>query len=90
MPNRATIIAATLAASLSGVLCQPAAAQQPARLAKVPLSSLLAQGFEIKAMSGNQVGVPTTLLLQRQRDVFLCDAKDLSIEPVAFECWAIK
>lgn len=90
MPRRGTIVAAMLAASLLSALPQPAAAQQPARLAKVSLSSLIAQGFEIKAMTGNQVGVPATLVLQREKDVFLCGPKDLSIEPTAFECWAIK
>jgi hypothetical protein len=78
--------AAILAASL---FAHPAGAQQT-RVAKVALSSLTAQGFEIKAAFGNQAGVIKTLVLQKGEQVFLCDGKDLSIEPLAFECWQIK
>jgi hypothetical protein len=60
------------------------------RVARVALSALTAQGFEIKAASGNQAGVIQTLVLQKGEQVFLCDSKDLSIEPLAFECWQIK
>ena len=54
------------------------------------LSTLTAQGFEIKAATGNQAGVVQTLVLQKAEQVFLCDSKDLSIDPLAFECWQIK
>jgi hypothetical protein len=80
------ILAAILAASL---FAHPAGAQQT-RVAKVALSTLTAQGFEIKAATGNQAGVVQTLVLQKAEQVFLCDSKDLSIDPLAFECWQIK
>jgi len=83
------ILAATLAVSLSAVFSQPAAAQQP-RVAKLfPLSSLTAQGFEIKAATG-QSGVVGTLVLQKDKDVFLCSSKEISIQPTEFECWPVK
>jgi hypothetical protein len=56
----------------------------------VSLSSLAAAGFEIKAVTGNQSGVVGTLVLQKGQDVYLCEAKDLSIQPTAFECWPVK
>jgi len=83
------ILAVILTANMLGLLAQPAGAQQP-RLAKVPLSSLTAQGFEIKAAVGNQAGVIQTLVLQKDEQIFLCDSKDLSIDPVSFECWRLK
>jgi hypothetical protein len=54
------------------------------------LSSLTAQGFEIKGLTGNQSGVIGTLVLQKDKEVFLCESKDLSIQPIAFECWPVK
>jgi alpha-beta hydrolase superfamily lysophospholipase len=83
------IDAAILTASMLGLPAGPAGAQQT-RLAKVPLSALAAQGFEVKAAAGNQAGVIQTLVLQKEEQVFLCDSKDLSIDPVVFECWRIK
>jgi hypothetical protein len=66
-------------------------AQQPRTTTKmVSLSSLAAAGFEIKAVTGNQSGVVGTLALQKGQDVYLCEAKDLSIQPTAFECWPVK
>jgi hypothetical protein len=89
-PTRASlIVAALLTAIMLALLAQPAGAQQT-RLAKVPLSSLTAQGFEVKAAAGNQAGVVQTLVLQKGEQIFLCDSKDLSIDPVAFECWQLK
>jgi hypothetical protein len=67
---------------------QPAGAQT--RLSKVPLSALTAQGFDVKAAIGNQVGVIQTLVLQKGEQVYRCSGKDLSIEPLAFECWQVK
>jgi hypothetical protein len=75
-----------LAASL---FARPAGAQQT-RPARVALSTLTSQGFEIKAATGNQAGVVQTLVLQKAEQVFLCDSEDLSIDPLAFECWQIK
>jgi hypothetical protein len=80
------IVTAILAANL---MSQPAGAQ-PSRSPRVSLASLTAQGFEIKAVTGNQSGVVSALVLQKDKDVFLCESKDLSIEPTDFECWPVK
>jgi hypothetical protein len=88
--DRATATLAVAAAALS-LLLHPARAQQPRPLPKMAaLSSLIAQGFEIKGLTGNQSGVVSTLVLQRDKDIYLCDSKDLSIQPTAFECWPVK
>jgi hypothetical protein len=84
------IAAAILAAGVLGAFSQPAGAQQPARPKLVALSSLIADGFEIRGVSSNQVGVASTLVLQKDKDVYLCASKDLSIQPTAFECWPVK
>jgi hypothetical protein len=84
-PSRNSLILAAVLAASS--VAQPAAAQQTRR---VSLSSLTAQGFEVKAVTGNQVGVIGTLVLQKEKDVYLCNSRDLSIDPIAFECWPIK
>lgn len=84
------IVAACLATGLSGLLSQPAAAQQPRVEKFSSLASLIAAGFEVKAATGNQSGVVGTLVLQKDKNVFLCNSKDLSIQPIAFECWPIK
>jgi hypothetical protein len=82
-------VATMAAASLLSLISQsPGAVAAP--LQKVTLSSLTAQGFEIKAVSGNQAGVIGTLVLQKEKDVFMCESKDMSIEPIAFECWPVK
>lgn len=87
--GKSLIVAAALTVSLSNLCAQPVGAQQ-SRHARVSLSSLIAQGFEIKATTGNQVGTVGTLVLQKDQDVFLCNAKDLSIDPTTFECWPVK
>jgi hypothetical protein len=86
LTRNSVMLAAALAASS---VTQPAGAQQT-RLARVSLSSLTAQGFEIKAVSGNQAGVIGTLVLQKEKDVYLCNSRDLSIDPTSFECWPVK
>jgi hypothetical protein len=93
MATRFVRTAATLAVAAAALtlLSQSARAQQPRPLPKlVSLSSLIAQGFEIKGLTGNQSGVVSTLVLQKDKDVYLCDSKDLSIQPTAFECWPVK
>lgn len=84
------IVAAGLAAGLSCLLAQSAAAQQPRAEKLASLSSLIADGFEIRAATGTQSGVVGTLVLQKEKTVFLCSSKDLSIQPLAFECWPVK
>ena len=92
MARRFAFGAVTVAAAAFTLLVQlPAARGQPRPAAKrVPLSTLVAAGFDIKAVTGNQSGVVGTLVLQKDKDVYLCEAKDLSIEPTAFECWPVK
>lgn len=87
-PTGATLSVAVAAAIL---LTGSADAQQSRTATKmVSLSSLAAAGFEIKAVTGNQSGVIGTLVLQKGQDVYLCEARDLSIQPTAFECWPVK
>ena len=88
-PGRNGFIRAAILAAGFCLFAHPAGAQQT-RLAKAALSALTAQGFEIKAATGNQSGVVQTLVLQKGEQVFLCDSKDLSIDPIAFECWQVK
>ncbi len=82
------VLAALVAASLLGL--RPSAAQQPRLPKSVSLSSLTAQGFEIKAATGTQSGVVSTLVLQKDKEVYLCGAADLSIQPTLFACWPVK
>ncbi|HUI15071.1 MAG TPA: hypothetical protein VL048_16565 [Xanthobacteraceae bacterium] len=85
----AAALGAAIAAAVA--IAQSADAQQPRPTTKlIALSSLVAAGFKIKAATGNQSGVVGTLVLQKDKDVYLCDAKDLSIQPTAFECWPVK
>jgi hypothetical protein len=96
MPTRNSVAAAGLAAAavaawLLALPVGPGAAQQPPRAPKpVSLASLTAQGFEVKAAAGTQSGVISTLVLQKDKDVFLCSSVDLSIQPTTFECWPVK
>jgi len=53
------------------------------------MSTLTAEGFEIKAATG-QSGVVGTLVLQKDKEVYLCSSKELSIQPSEFECWPVK
>ncbi len=77
------------AAAAASLIAQPDGALS-AQPQKVALSTLTAQGFEIKAVSGNQAGVIGTLVLQKEKEVFMCESRDLSVEPIAFECWPVK
>ncbi len=88
---RATcLFAAVVAASLVAFPWRPSEAQQPRSPKSVSLSALTAQGFEIKAATGTQSGVVSMLVLQKDKDVYLCGSSDLSIQPTAFECWPVK
>lgn len=90
-PSARAVAGLAATATVLTLLSQPVGAQQPRAATKmIPLSSLAAAGFEIKAVTGNQSGVVGTLVLQKDGSVYLCDAKDLSIQPTAFECWPVK
>lgn len=85
---RTRLLLAACLVSVSSVVSQPAGAQQPVtRL--IPMSTLTAEGFEIKAATG-QSGVVGTLVLQKDKEVYLCSSKELSIQPSQFECWPVK
>jgi len=84
------LFVAAAAASLLALPPRPTAAQQPRLPKQVSLASLTAQGFEVKAVTGTQSGVVSTLVLQKDKDVYLCAASDLSIQPTAFSCWPVK
>lgn len=93
LPSRCSVQAVRLAAALVAMSLLglgPTAAQQPRSAKSVSLSSLTAQGFEVKAATGTQSGVVSTLVLQKDKDVYLCGAADLSIQPTAFTCWPVK
>ena len=68
--NLAVYAAAGLVAAL---LCNPVEAQQQQRQQpqRVTLSSLISQGFEIKAAS-NTAGSAAQVFLQKGKDVFAC------------------
>jgi hypothetical protein len=85
LARKGVYIATILAFGTSTAVSQP-----PAPPRKVPLASLTAQGFEIKATTGNQAGTVGMLVLQKDKDVFLCSSRDLSIDPTSFECWQVK
>lgn len=89
--TRRTLVVATGAAGLVAVLsCQPVGAEPPALPPTVSLSSLAAEGFEVKAAASTQAGVAGMLVLQKGKDVFLCTGKGLTYVPTTFECWSIK
>ncbi len=93
MARQFASIAVTLSVAVvaSTLASQSADAQQPRTTTRlIPLSALVAAGFEVKAATGNQSGVVGSLVLQKDKDVYLCDAKDLSVQPTAFECWPVK
>jgi hypothetical protein len=85
--TRMSLVSAAVGAA--SLMAQPDGALS-AQSQKVALSTLTAQGFEIKAVSGNQAGVIGTLVLQKEKEVFMCESRDLSVEPIAFECWPVK
>jgi alpha-tubulin suppressor-like RCC1 family protein len=93
LPSRRRLQVIRLAAALAAICLlglRPSAAQLPRSPKSVSLSTLTAQGFEVKAATGTQSGVVSTLVLQKDKDVYLCGASDLSIQPTAFACWPVK
>jgi len=92
MAQRIAVIL-TIAASLASaaVLRAPhAIAQQPHVEKLWTLTSLLADGFEVKAATSTQSGIVGTLVVQKDKQVFLCSSKELTIQPMTFECWPVK
>jgi hypothetical protein len=77
---------AAVCALAAVLLCAPAAAQQKATLKRVTLSSLTAQGFEIKA------ALHEAVMLQKGADVFWCTLRLADTSPLSYqsECFAVR
>lgn len=84
---RSPVAALTIALA---VLCGPAAAQTPERPAgirTVTLSSLTAQGFEVKAITAREA-----LIVQKDKDVYWCTLRLAQTAPLSYqsECYSIR
>ena len=77
---------AAVCALVAVLLCSPAAAQQKSALKRVTLSSLTAQGFEIKA------AIHDAAMLQKGADVFWCTLRLADTSPLSYqsECFAVR
>jgi hypothetical protein len=77
---------AAVCALVAVLCCVPAAAQQKATLKRVTLSSLTAQGFEIKA------ALHEAVMLQKGADVFWCTLRLADTSPLSYqsECFAVR
>jgi hypothetical protein len=82
------LLAAVLAAALLG---EPADAQQPApQPPRVTLTSLTAQGFEIKAVSSAPSNFQV-LFIQKGKDVYACFSGQLGAnEPWKSDCYPVE
>ena len=77
------------ACALVAVLCcasAPAAAQQKPALKRVTLSSLTAQGFEIKA------AIRDAVTLQKGAEVYWCNLRLADTSPLSYQsdCFAVR
>lgn len=79
LPAAACALAAVL-------LCAPAAAQQKPTLKRVTLSSLTAQGFEVKA------ALHEAVMLQKGADVYWCNLRLADTSPLSYQsdCFAVR
>lgn len=68
------------------LLCSPAAAQQKPALKRVTLSSLTAEGFEIKA------AIRDAVMLQKGADVYWCNLRLADTSPLSYQsdCFAVR
>ena len=66
---------AAVGALVAVLLCAPAAAQQKPTLKRVTLSSLTAEGFEIKA------AIRDAVMLQKGADVYWCNLRLADTSP---------
>jgi hypothetical protein len=76
-------------ALLAAVFCGPASAQQrerPSAIKRVTLSSLTAQGFEVKAALRDAV------MLQKGSDVYWCNLRLAESSPLSYQsdCFAVR
>ena len=79
LPAAACALAAVL-------LCAPAAAQQKPTLKRVTLSSLTAQGFEVKA------ALHEAVMLQKGAEVYWCNLRLADTSPLSYQsdCFAVR
>ncbi len=77
---------AAVCALVAVLCCAPAAAQQKATLKRVTLSSLTAEGFEIKAALHDAV------MLQEGTDVYWCNLRLADTSPLSYQsdCFAVR
>ena len=68
------------------LLCAPAAAQQKPALKRVTLSSLTAEGFEIKA------AIRDAVMLQKGADVYWCSLRLADTSPLSYQsdCFTVR
>ena len=87
MPAIPALSAAALALA-AVLLCSPAAAQQHEKptLKRVTLSSLTAQGFEIKA------AIRDAVMVQKGADVYWCNLRLADTSPLSYQsdCFAVR
>ena len=77
---------AAVCALVAVLLCAPAAAQQKPTLKRVTLSSLTAEGFEVKAALHDAV------MLQKGADVYWCNLRLADTSPLSYQsdCFAVR
>ena len=77
---------AAVCALLAVLYCAPAAAQQKPALKRVTLSSLTAQGFEIKA------ALHEAVMLQKGAEVYWCNLRLADTSPLSYQsdCFAVR
>ncbi len=78
--------AAAACALVTVLCCVPAAAQPRPSLKRVTLSSLTAQGFEIKA------AIRDAVMLQKGADVYWCNLRLADTSPLSYQsdCFAVR
>jgi len=74
-----------LAVTLAVFCCAPAAAQKSA-VKRVTLSSLTAQGFEVKAV------IRDSIVLQKGAEVYSCSLRVADTSPLSYQsdCFAVR
>jgi hypothetical protein len=85
MPGNHAAVAA-VCALVAVSCCAPAAAQQHPALKRVTLSSLTAQGFEIKA------AVRDAVMLQKGAEVYWCTLRLAEGSPISYQsdCFSVR
>jgi len=86
MPRKSTLPLAVCAIA-AVLLCAPAAAQQKPAPKRVTLSSLTAEGFEVKAVTAREA-----LIVQKGPDVYWCTLRLAETAPLSYqsECYSVR